>query len=249
MKVKVFFNSSYKPGEYSFEKSLLVMIDVLRASSTAAAALYNGAKEIVPAENSEQAMKIFGSLDRSIRFIGGEKSNEKPAGFDAGNSPLDYTPEKVQGKTVIFTTTNGSPLFTRSKEAKLRLIASFVNFDAVLEKIKSSLINFPDSFKEIVFLCAGDNGQFSYEDSLCAGGLIYHLSKTLDNLELSDSADAAKNLFHFHIDNLFEFLTSRDHSQDLLRSGHEEDLQVCLCFNSYPVVPVIEGLNIKKSGI
>lgn len=247
MKLNVFLNPNIKVSEGQYEKSIVVMIDVLRASSTVAAALFNGAKEIIPTENSDQAMRIFGSLDRSIRFIGGEKNNKKPAGFDAGNSPLDYTNDKVDGKTVIFTTTNGSPLFTKAKESKMRLVASFVNFDEILNKLQEIIENNADNkFDKIDFLCAGSEGQFSYEDSLCAGGLIYHLSKRFENLDLADSADAVRNLFDFHIDNLFEFLTSRDHAQNLIQTGFADDLDICLNYNKYPVVPVISGSNIKK---
>jgi 2-phosphosulfolactate phosphatase len=247
MKVNVFLNPNFNVNDTQFDDSIVVMIDVLRASSTIAAALHNGAKEVIPTENSDQAMRIFGSLDRSIRFIGGEKNNEKPAGFDAGNSPLEYLPEIVSGKTVIFTTTNGAPLFTKTKDSKMRLVASFVNFQVILDKlIELVQNNKPEEFKQIYFLCAGSHGQFSYEDSLCAGGLIYHLSQKFSELELTDAADAVRNLYNFHNDNLFEFLTSRDHAQNLIHTGHSEDLEICLNYNRYPVVPVISGSNIRK---
>jgi 2-phosphosulfolactate phosphatase len=81
-------------------------------------------------------MNIYTSLDRASRFIGGEQNLQKPSGFDAGNSPTEYTHEKVSGKTIILTTTNGTPLFTKAKSSKMRLIAGFVNFNTVLDKIK-----------------------------------------------------------------------------------------------------------------
>lgn len=248
MKVSVFLNPNFGINDFLWEKAIVVMIDVLRASSTVAAALYNGAKEVVPTENSDQAMRIFSGLDRSIRFIGGEKNNEKPAGFDAGNSPSEYSSEKVNGKTIIFTTTNGSPLFTKAKDSKARFVASFVNFDAILEKLVE-LIEDKDNnqFESIYFICAGSKGQFSYEDSLCAGGLINRLTKRCSGLELSDSADALRNLFEFHNDNLFDFLSDRDHAINLKATGHGEDLPTCLQFNSFPVVPQIIGSNIRKT--
>jgi len=114
------------------------MCDVLRASSTICSALYNGAKEIIPTTNSEQAMNIYVGLDRESRFVGGEQNLQKPSGFDAGNSPTEYTKEKVAGKTIILTTTNGTPLFTKAKSSKVRLIAAFVNFNTVLDKIEEN---------------------------------------------------------------------------------------------------------------
>ena len=251
MDINLFFNHTFKENENQFEKSIVVMSDVLRASSTICAALYNGAKEIIPTTNSEQAMNIYTSLDRASRFIGGEQNLQKPAGFDAGNSPTEYTHEKVSGKTIILTTTNGTPLFTKAKSSKMRLIAGFVNFNIVLDKIKE-LIEQNESTQEyqsIDLICAGNFDSFSYEDTLCLGGLIEHILQIKDDFRLNDSARASRNLFIYHKNDLFGFLRTCDHSQKLSQNNLANDLDICFTWNLYPVLPIIEGLSIKKSNI
>jgi 2-phosphosulfolactate phosphatase len=250
MLINTYFSPLLKEEERQFEQSIAVMVDVLRASTTVCAALFNGAKEIIPTENSEQAMRIFNDLDRSIRFIGGEKNLVKHAGFDAGNSPLEYTTDKCLNKTIILTTTNGSKLFTLVKTSKQRFVASFANFSVIFQKLKSLLEEnkTKEDIQNINFFCAGNNGQFSYEDTLCIGGLIYKITKELDiPFELSDSTDAARNLFDYHQDNLFEFLLNSEHSRKLISAGFQSDLDICLAYDTFPIIPIIDGISIKKS--
>lgn len=250
MKINAYFSPILKEEERQFDKSIIIMVDVLRASTTVCAALYNGAKEIIPTISSEQAMKIYSDLDRSVRFIGGEKNAIKPSGFDAGNSPSDYTSEKCQGKTIILTTSNGAKLFTQFKDVKIRIVASFANFSTVLKKINLLLAeNFEKHhFDYLEFFCAGNNGLFSYEDSLCIGGLIQNIVESNDDdFELNDSADAARNLYDYHKDNLFDFLKNSDHSKRLIKLGFQSDLNTCFTFDNFPILPIIEGISIKKS--
>lgn len=251
MDINLFFNHTFKENENQFEKSIVVMSDVLRASSTICAALYNGAKEIIPTTNSEQAMNIYTSLDRASRFIGGEQNLQKPSGFDAGNSPTEYTHEKVSGKTIILTTTNGTPLFTKAKSSKMRIIAGFVNFNIVLDKI-NELIKQNESTHEyhsIDLICAGNSDSFSYEDALCLGGLIEHISQNQNDFKLNDSARASRNLFIYHQNDLFGYLRTCDHSHKLSQNNLANDLDICFTWNLYPVLPIIEGISIKKSNI
>jgi 2-phosphosulfolactate phosphatase len=250
MKIKAYFSPIVKEEEKQFDKSIVVMVDVLRASTTVCAALFNGAKEVIPTVSSEQAMKIYADLDRSIRFIGGEINAIRPDGFDAGNSPADYSKDKCNGKTIILTTSNGAKLFTQLKGAKLRIVASFANFSIVLKKIQQLLSdNIENNFFDYLeFFCAGNNGLFSYEDSLCIGGLIHNIIKENEiNFELNDSADAARNLYDYHQDNLFDFLRNSDHGKRLTSLGFQSDLDICLAFDNFPVLPIIEGISIKKS--
>ncbi|HAW09062.1 MAG: 2-phosphosulfolactate phosphatase [Chloroherpetonaceae bacterium] len=251
MDINLFFNHTFKENENQFANSIVVMCDVLRASSTICSALYNGAKEIIPTTNSEQAMNIYVGLDRESRFVGGEQNLQKPSGFDAGNSPTEYTKEKVAGKTIILTTSNGTPLFTKAKSSKVRLIAAFVNFNTVLDKIEEILKEnlSTNEFQSIDMICAGNSGSFSYEDALCLGGLVEHLLQLDPSSKLNDSARASRNLFLFHKDDLFGFLRTCDHAQKLIQHNLENDLDICFTWNLFPVLPVVEGLSIKKSNI
>ena len=247
MKINAFLMPNFKIDDEYFTNSICIYIDVLRASTTICAAIFNGAKEIIPIADTEQAMKIYSILDRDIRLIGGEKNMHKPGNFDLGNSPAEYTTEVIKDKTIIFTTTNGTNLFQLANNAKYRIISAFVNFNATLGFVNKILELEPD-IAEINFFCAGNDTLFSYEDTLCAGNLIFEIMR-MKNFELNDSAHAAKVLYEFNKIDLFNFIKSRDHSQRMLKFGLDSDIDLCLRYDTFPIVPVIEGLSIKKSRI
>ncbi|MGE5479996.1 MAG: 2-phosphosulfolactate phosphatase [Chloroflexota bacterium] len=227
-----------------YEGALLVMIDVLRASTTICAALEAGAREVIPTAALERAVQIYGALSPERRFLGGERDGIKPSGFDAGNSPLEYTPDAVAGRTVILSTTNGAPLFLRYKFAAARIVGSFVNFDAVMAFLRERIESGAD---RVAFFCAGSNGRFSYEDALCAGAFIDELSIEYPDASFGDAAAAARNLFALHAPGLKSYLKTREHAQKLIRLGFEQDIDVALDFNRFPVTPFIEGASIKRA--
>ncbi len=243
MKIDAYLTPFFPEKEAQFDDSVVVMIDVLRASTTISACLNYGAKEIIPSESIDKAVHIYSSLSKESRFLGGERNGVKPSGFDAGNSPDDYPTELVKGKTVIITTTNGTQLFQKCKQAKLKLIAGFVNIDAVTRNVNKFVENNP-SITGIVVLCAGTNGRISYEDTLCAGAIIERINGNPDD-ELTDTAHIAMNLYRAHKNEMFEFLKTREHSLFLQSIGFEKDIDTALTFDRFPVVPVINGNSIK----
>lgn len=245
MKIDAFLTPFFPEKENQFNDNIVVMIDVLRASTTICTALHGKAKEIIPCESLEKAVHIYGNLDRNVRFLGGERDCTKPEGFDAGNSPAEYFEDKVSGKTVIITTTNGTKIFQKAKHAVYRIIGSFVNLDVVKNYIME-IINHPDlKVNGVIFLCAGTNGRLSYEDTLCAGAFIKELTKEIKDSELTDTAHVAKSLYNLHSIEMEDFLKSREHSQILIDLGFESDIDLALTRNAYPVVPVICGNSIK----
>lgn len=243
MKVDTYFTPNFFERENQFINTIVIMIDVLRASSTIATALRNGAKEIIPVESTEKAVELYGKLSRDTRMLAGERNGIKPPGFELGNSPFEFDENIIKGKTIILTTTNGTRLFQKAKNAKLKLIGAFINTEAVINYIDRYLLQEISQEIDISFLCAGNNGQFSYEDTLCAGYMIYKLIQLRANLELSDAADAAKSLFHQYSDNQKEFLKSREHSKILRSIGFSKDVDFCLEIDTCPVVPVIHTYN------
>lgn len=243
MKIDAYLTPFFPEREAQFNDSVVVMIDVLRASTTICACLHNGAKEIIPSESIDKAVHIFSSLSKESRFLGGERNGIKPSGFDAGNSPDDYPTESVKGKTVIITTSNGTQLFQKCKQAKLKLIAGFVNIDAIVAKVKS-YIEQNESVSGIVVLCAGTNGRISYEDTMCAGAIIEKINGKPEDT-FTDTAHIAMNLYKAHKNELNEFLKTREHSEFLKSIGFEKDIDTALSINRFPVVPVIAGNSIK----
>ncbi|MBX3044669.1 MAG: 2-phosphosulfolactate phosphatase [Candidatus Kapabacteria bacterium] len=244
--IDAYLTPFFPEHESLFEDAAVVMIDVLRASSTVAYALQSGAKEIVPVDGLDKAVKIFSGLSKEVRFLGGERNGEKPSGFDAGNSPFEYSPEKVKGRSVILTTSNGTRIFQKAKQAKLRLIGSLVNHKATLNHLINEYLINSDITKKVIFLCAGNDGRLSYEDMLCAGAFIAELTKILPDFKISDPAMASMQLYNIHKNDLKSFLSTRDHSQRLKELKLFHDLDFCLSMDVCHVVAIAESASIRK---
>jgi 2-phosphosulfolactate phosphatase len=220
----------------------IIVIDVLRASTTIAVALNNGAREIIPVASVESAVKISGSLFGEVTLRGGERNGKMIEGFNLGNSPLEYTEAAVKGKSIIYCTTNGSVAMAKSRYAKMLIVASFVNISTVVDFIKTEN-------KDFLIVCAGrlnNLGHFSMEDSVCAGMIIQKLSKIEGlELELTDAAQAALALQKAFGKSILKLLKSTEHGKLLTEIGLGDDLKVCAELDSVPVLPMLNGTVIK----
>lgn len=146
-----------------------VVIDVLRASTTIVHALDAGALEVIPCVEVADARAIATGLPKESVILGGERGGLLIDGFDLGNSPSDYTPDVVEDKTVVFTTTNGTRAMATAQQAKRVLIGSFVNVSAVAAQLAIEQCN---SEPQIHLICAGSDGQIGHDDVLLAGMLV-----------------------------------------------------------------------------
>lgn len=245
MRIDAYLTPFYPETETMYEDALVIMIDVLRASTTVCAALYNGAKELIPCDSAEKAVQIFSGLSKEIRFLGGERGGMKPSGFDAGNSPDEYSEEAVKGRTVVIATTNGTKIFQKAKQAKLRLIGAFVNINAVCFAIDEYMKSESIKNKNVFLICAGNSGTLSYEDALCAGAYINYILRNFEGEEMTDSAHVCKNLYNLHSRDLKDFISTRQHAQVLKSLGFEHDIETALTFDAYPIAPVMTGQGIK----
>ncbi len=241
-----FITPNFTESEKQFANSIVVMIDVLRASTTVCSALNNGAKEIIHCETTDKAVHIFNSLSKESRFLGGERDGLKPTGFDAGNSPLDYSADKIKNKTVILSTTNGTKIFQKAKHAKKKIIGGFVNISLVMDYLLRLIKEEDNADLEICFLCAGTNGRSTYEDTLCVGAYLSKLLSVYPDTDLTDTAHSAMNLYTLFKNNLNQFLKSRNHALYLKNIGFEQDIDICLTFDKFPVIPIIDGTSIKR---
>jgi 2-phosphosulfolactate phosphatase len=223
----------------------VVVLDVLRASSTITVALNNGAREIIPVASIESAVKISGSLFGEVTLRGGERNGKTIEGFNLGNSPLEYSETAVKGKSIIYCTSNGSVAMARSRYARTLIVGSFLNLTAVVDFIR-------DENKDFLFICAGrinTIGYFSLEDAVCAGMMIQKLMK-FESLELilSDSAKAALALYKSFGRSILKMLKTCEHGKYLIEIGFTDDLKICAAVDSVPVLPVqIENkIKLKK---
>ncbi len=177
-----------KPEELS--GSTVVVIDVLRASTVITCALAAGARAVVPTLEVDEARQIASKLPKGEAVLGGEREGLRIPGFDLGNSPSEYRPDTVGGRTVVFTTTNGTRAMNRCRGAQRVLIGCFVNLTAVCDAIMSAEI----STKSINLLCSGTRGQITREDVLFAGAAIDRLitSGAVDETTQNDQARIAR---------------------------------------------------------
>lgn len=241
MKIDVSFNAA-QLDELQLRDKNVVVIDVLRASTTVAVALANGAREIIPVSTIESAVKISGSLFGEVTLRGGERNGKMIEGFNLGNSPAEYTGATVKGKSIIFCTTNGSVAMAKSRYARRLFIGSFVNLSAIVDTIL-------EDGEDCVLLCAGKPTglhSFSIEDAVCAGMMIHQLSQDKKySLELSDASRAAAALYKGLGRSTLKLLKLSDHGQYLAEIGFGADLKLCAAVDSVPVVPTQQGTVIK----
>jgi 2-phosphosulfolactate phosphatase len=151
-------------AEEELAGATVVVIDVLRATTTILYALAAGARQVVPCLEIEAARQIRDRLPRGEVLLGGERGGVKIEGFDLGNSPEEYTPEIVGGRTIAFTTTNGTRAMLRCTRARRVLVGGFVNLSAVQQAIEPE--------EHVAILCAGTDGRITAEDALAAGLLV-----------------------------------------------------------------------------
>jgi 2-phosphosulfolactate phosphatase len=217
--------------EMSLRDGTVVIVDVLRACTSIATALSNGAKEIIPATTVEQAVKISGNLFGDVILRGGERNGKMIEGFNLGNSPSEYSEEKVKGKSIIFSSSNGSQAMGKARYARDMLICGFVNISAVAACLR-------EANRDFTIVCAGNNGMFSIEDSVCAGMLIQKLvdSKSPD-LVLSDAALAAVTLYKSFGRGILKMIKNSEHGRYLTEIGFGADLETCADVDSLPVLP------------
>ncbi len=217
---------------YKKEHDTVIVVDVFRASATMCEILNNGATAIIPVSNTTEAMEY-----KSKGFIVGAERNTRKCDFaDFGNSPFDYTQEKVFGREVVFTTTNGTRAIEAASDCKELLIGTFINIDVLAEKcIKTA--------KRVVILCAGWNNRLNLEDTLF-GGAFAEKAMQLTNVYFdSDSIKMSLELWRSVKNNLMEYIKASEHYKRLVDNGASSDAAYCLTPNSMSVVPVYNKLD------
>ncbi len=224
--------------ELYFTGKTTVVIDILRASSTIVTALQNGAKEIVPVASVEFAVKVSGGMFGGQTLLGGERNTKKIEGFALGNSPLEYSPEVVTGKSIIFYTTNGSKAIVKAKFSQNLFICAFMNLTAVAQK----LVALDNDFE---ILCSGRNNLYSMEDTICAGKLISEVLKLNESLVLTDAAKASVAISKSFGKNILKMMKESEHGKILIENGFENDLKYCSKISTSEVIPYYSG-NVLK---
>ncbi len=217
---------------YDVSNAVVVIIDVFRATSTIATALYNGAKCVIPVDSVAKCI----ALGKKIESISaGERDGKIAEGLKYGNSPFEYPKEFIAGKTLVLTTTNGTKLLHMAldKGAGSIITGSFPNLGAVCDYLLSQNQN-------VLLGCAAWKDKVNIEDMLFAGAVI---NRVKNNFSINcDSSQIAETIYNDANENLFEFIKQKNASHYLRLSnyGLEKDIQYCLTADVANVLPFYE---------
>jgi 2-phosphosulfolactate phosphatase len=224
----------FTPGEVASAElggRVAVVLDVLRATSTIVEALANGARTVFPAPSIDEAVRLAQNIGREQVLLCGERRCLPVEGFDYGNSPRDYTAERVTGKSLVLTTTNGTPALLASSGARRTLVGSFLNLGAVVDALV-------EDGGPVTVICAGREKRFALEDAVCAGAIVLGLRGRLDgSLELNDAAAAAEFLARTRLPDLERLLGETAAGRQLFEVGLGEDVAYCASIDRHCVVP------------
>jgi len=213
----------------------VVVIDVLRATSVMLTAFAHGALSFIPVETKEKALQKASTLPEGSFMLGGERYTRIVEGFNLGNSPLDYTHERVNGKHIILTTSNGTKALNALKGAKEIFIGAFLNAQAVTAKLSNS--------QNIALICSGTNNTFSMDDGMCAA-MITDLLLKKHHVGLSDMAISLHKAYLSNTGKLKTLLKGCYHLNLLIRNGFEQDVDYCLQTGIFSFVPWMIGEKI-----
>jgi len=215
---------------YDHANSVVVVIDILRASSSMCVAFEHGAEKIIPVADVEEA-KIY---KQKGFVIAAERNGEMIPGFDFGNSPFSFMGENVKGKSIALSTTNGTQAIHVARKAFQTVIGSFLNLDALCDWLDRQENN-------VLCLCAGWKNRFNLEDTLFAGAVVHQLVNKGSFVSTCDSAIAAEHLYMAAKNDLYKFLENSSHRKRLKRLNIERDIEFCLTPNQTRVIPVLQG--------
>lgn len=224
------------PGDIA--ERTVVVIDVLRASSTIVEALAAGAKALFPVASIEEALRLANTLGRDEVLLCGERKALPIEGFDLGNSPPDFTAERVGGKMLVMSTTNGTGALMAASAASRVIVGAFLNLRAVVDELVRTNA-------EPVFLCSGRETKFGLEDAVCAGRMAAAVMEARAEAawELNDGAVAALALSAAH-DDLEAMFERTAAAKQITEAGLEADLPFCAQIDRHDVIPVLHDRQI-----
>jgi 2-phosphosulfolactate phosphatase len=228
----------YTPADYEYFKGrfdIVVVIDVLRATSAICSAIHNGVNSVIPVSTIEEAREY----QEKGFLVGAERQGEIVEGFDFGNSPYSYMDPELKGKDIVLSTTNGTHAINITKDAPTVVIGALTNLEFLCDwLIKQN--------KNVLCLASGWKDKFNLEDTICGGAIADVLIKTGKFTSNEDSSVAAKYLFQAAKNNYFGFLKASSHRRRLKKLNLNEDIKFCLTPNQMDVIPILRNDRIEK---
>ncbi len=234
MKLSIFHTPELTPA--TTVADCAIAVDVLRATSTIVTALSAGAEAVQVFSDLDKLLAVSADWEPEKRLRAGERGGAKVEGFDFGNSPLDCTPERVGGRRLFISTTNGTRALQCVQAAPTVLAAALINRQAVVQYL---LKHNPET---VWIVASGWEGSFSLEDTVCAGAIAHSLQAglgcTLSDLAGNDEVIGAIALYEQWQDRLLNLLRHATHGQRLLRLDCDEDLKYCAQTDVLNILPM-----------
>jgi 2-phosphosulfolactate phosphatase len=228
----------FSPALYihrELEDSIVVIIDILRATSAICTGFEFGVKEFIPVATVEEAQ----AYKKQGYLVGAERNAIKLEWADFGNSPYDYMGDHVKDKTIVLTTTNGTQAVEVAKDAYKVVIGSFLNISALCNWLVKQ-------DKDLVLLCSGWKYRFNLEDALFAGAVVTELTKRKAYDGLTDSALSVRYLYELAKDDPYKFLANSSHRRRLAKLNLKKDIRYCLQLDKTSIIPILQGTSIVK---
>jgi 2-phosphosulfolactate phosphatase len=214
---------------------VVVVIDVLRAATTVATALSSGARAVIPFETIEETIMRGKAYARGEVLLAGERRMVRPEGFDLGNSPLDYTPEAVGGRTILYSTTNGTAALT----------AAFVNATATVSAVRDAL----NEGGDLTVICSGHEKHLALEDVVCAGRLVRGICDGRDDVIRGDGARVAESVERPFMGGVVSVAYEAAHARSLTAAGFADDVHACLTLDRFDVAVRYADRQLQLAGV
>lgn len=217
-------------AQHADSEAVVVVIDILRATSAICTAFANGAREIIPVTTVDEArnMKDKGFL------IAAERDGFVLDFADFGNSPFNFTPDRVEGRSIVYSTTNGTTIIKMASSCSKVLIGSYLNFSALAEWLIKQERN-------VILFCAGWKDRFNIEDTLCAGAFAQRLLDSGEFTTICDSAVAAVDLWDVAKGDLLAYVDKAAQRTRLRNKGLDDCIGYCHTFDTTGIIPVLCG--------
>lgn len=224
-------------GQHDVSESVVVVIDVLRATSSMCVAFHHGVNSIVPVASVDESLAY-----REKGFlVGAERNGEMLDGFDLGNSPFSFMGSLVKGRDIALSTTNGTQAIAAAMGAKQIVAGSFLNLDVLADWLMAQEAN-------VILLCAGWKNSFNLEDTLFAGALASVIQPAFELNRMRDAVLASIHLYNLARHDLYGFLEQSSHRSRLAKLQIEKDIAYCLTPNQAPVIPVmVDGALVRMA--
>jgi 2-phosphosulfolactate phosphatase len=214
------------------DRQTALVVDVIRASTTVVAACAAGCRRVLPVRDREAALRCAAALTAGEALLAGERDGETIPGFALGNSPHEYVAERVAGRTVVLTTTNGTAAMLESRRAAVAAVAALTNLEAATRWAL-------EQGRDVIVLCAGEVGRVSLEDVVCAGFVVEGLASAGGTLHPSDGANAARRAADYYRGRLSGLAEDSAWARRLIARGLGADVDACLRLAGLDQVPVL----------